>query len=132
MIVYFGLALFRYTTFTGRSRRSEYWYFTLMCALLNLLLTILSIVVDQSIVAGAITLLLSLLNLVLFISAIAVATRRLHDVGRSGWWQLIAITIIGGLLLLYWYMQDSEAGTNQYGPNPKLPAMHDLTRHLVE
>jgi uncharacterized membrane protein YhaH (DUF805 family) len=54
-----------------------------------------------------------------FLPTIAVATRRLHDTNRSGWWQLIGLTIVGLIPLLIWTVQDSDAGPNRYGPNPK-------------
>jgi hypothetical protein len=56
----------------------------------------------------------SFANLILILPSIAVATRRLHDVGRSGWWQLLAITLIGILVLIYWYVQPSKEVDNQY------------------
>ena len=60
----------------------------------------------------------SVADLVLLIPNFAVSARRLHDVGRSGWWQLLYITIIGALVLLFWYVQPSEEGRNDYGEDP--------------
>jgi uncharacterized membrane protein YhaH (DUF805 family) len=51
-------------------------------------------------------------------ASIAVATRRLHDVNRSGWWQLIAITLIGLIPLIYWLAQPAETTENRFGKNP--------------
>jgi len=52
--------------------------------------------------------------------AIAVGVRRLHDTNRSGWWMFISlIPLIGGIVLIVFFAQDSKPGTNQYGPNPK-------------
>lgn len=51
---------------------------------------------------------------------LAVAARRLHDIGKSGWWQLIAPTpIIGIIMLIVWYGREGEAGSNGYGSDPK-------------
>ena len=62
-----------------------------------------------------------LLTLALLIPSIAVGVRRLHDTGRSGWWLLIAlIPLVGAIVLLVFTVQDSEAGANSYGPNPKV------------
>lgn len=58
------------------------------------------------------------LSLAFLIPNFAVSARRLHDVGRSGWWQLLYITIIGALVLLFWYVQPSEEGRNDYGEDP--------------
>jgi uncharacterized membrane protein YhaH (DUF805 family) len=61
-----------------------------------------------------------LYGLVMLIPGIAVAVRRLHDVGKSGWFILISlIPIIGGIWLLVLLVTDSESGDNEYGPNPK-------------
>ena len=58
--------------------------------------------------------------LALLVPSIALAVRRLHDIGKSGWWYLIVfIPIIGILVLLYFFVLDSQPGSNQYGPNPK-------------
>lgn len=112
-----------YANFDGRARRSEYWYFVLA----NFLL-VLSISIAGGIVVGLLNLeslsfifggLYALVSLGLIIPSLAVAVRRLHDVGRSGWFLLIALIPLAGLVLLYFYVQDSEPGTNQWGPNPK-------------
>ena len=57
----------------------------------------------------------ALISLALLLPALAVGTRRLHDIGRSGWWQLLYLTGIGFLLLLYWLVQPSADGSNEYG-----------------
>jgi uncharacterized membrane protein YhaH (DUF805 family) len=58
--------------------------------------------------------------LVVLLPAIAVGVRRLHDIGKSGWWIFIALVpLVGGLILLYFTVLDSQAGDNAYGPNPK-------------
>jgi len=56
---------------------------------------------------------------VFFIPSITVATRRLHDIGKSGWWQLLVFTGVGILVLIYWFALNGHAGANAYGPNPK-------------
>ena len=58
-------------------------------------------------------------SLILLLPSLAVAVRRLHDVGRSGWWILIAFTVIGIIPLLIWYVTDTKDEENVYGPNPK-------------
>lgn len=61
-----------------------------------------------------------LFSLALFIPSLAVAVRRLHDIGRSGWWLLIGlIPLVGAFVLLVFAVQDSQPGSNAYGPNPK-------------
>ncbi len=58
-------------------------------------------------------------SLILLLPSLAVAARRLHDVGRSGWWILIAFTVIGIIPLLIWYVTDTKDEENVYGPSPK-------------
>lgn len=56
-----------------------------------------------------------LLNLALFLPSLAVGARRLHDVGRSGWWQLLAFTVIGLIPLIIWWATDTKQEQNKYG-----------------
>lgn len=73
----------------------------------------------------ALTACLSLLGffygLAAVIPGLAVSVRRLHDIGKSGWWMLLAFVPVLGLLLLFFFALDSEPGLNRYGPSPKLP-----------
>lgn len=117
-----------YVNFSGRARRSEYWYFVLF----NVIVCIAIGIVDGVIIAasgGAGFGILGLIyNLAVILPSIALATRRLHDIGKSGWWQLIVfIPIIGVIVLIVFYVKDSVPGDNQYGPNPK----EDLTAITV-
>lgn len=99
----------KFADFKGRARRSEFWYFELFCVLLSLLLSFIN--EDLATLAMLITL----------IPNIAVSVRRLHDIDRSGWWMLIALVpIIGVLLLLFWAAQEGSQSTNQYGESPKV------------
>jgi len=103
----------KYAVFTGRARRQEYWMFFLIYTIIYFILA----VIDAMLTAG---LLGTLYILATLIPAIAVTVRRLHDIGRSGWWWLIAfIPVLGGIVLLVFAAQDSTPGENQFGPNPK-------------
>lgn len=95
--------LSKYATFSGRAPRSEYWWWILF-VILWAWIPIVNIV----------------LALVFLLPSLAVQVRRLHDIGRSGWWWFIGmVPIIGGIVLLVFYLTDSQTGENQYGPNPK-------------
>ncbi|MEM6867216.1 MAG: DUF805 domain-containing protein, partial [Cyanobacteria bacterium P01_C01_bin.121] len=75
------------------------------------------------VIGDAASLLSWLYSLAVFIPGIAVTTRRLHDTGRSGWWQLLWFALlIGWIVLLIFFTQDSSFERNQYGPNPKSPS----------
>ena len=129
MVEYFKLAISKYAEFTGRSRRSEYWYFVLGNIALSIIATMLGFVLGDTI--G--TMLSGLVSLALLIPGIAVGVRRLHDTGRSGWWLLIAIVpLIGAILLIVWFATDSQPGANEYGANPKTGEAADITSHLVD
>lgn len=125
MVEYFKLALSKFAEFTGRSRRSEFWYFMLGGFVLGLVVGGIGAVIGTTILSNV-------LSLALLIPSIAVGVRRLHDVGRSGWWMLIYFTGIGILVLIYWFAQDSQPGANEYGPNPKTGEAADITSHLVD
>ena len=109
----------KYAVFEGRARRSEYWWFCLGYGVVNGVLSGLS----RALAGGAAGTLLSIISAIValgcLVPSIAVVTRRLHDTGKSGWWQLLSLTCIGGIVVLVWLIQDSQPGDNQYGPNPK-------------
>ena len=113
-------ALKKYAVFNGRSRRKEYWYFVLFNTIISIVLAVIDVVTGSFSPETGIGLLRGIYTLAVLIPGIAVAVRRLHDTGRSGWWLLIGlIPIIGAIVLLVFMVQDSNPGQNQYGPNPK-------------
>ena len=104
----------RYFDFRTRSSRSEYWWWTLFTILVSVVATI----VDE-VVFGGTAIADSISSLLLIIPGTAIAVRRLHDVNRSGWWILIAFTIVGIVFpLFYWSVQKGTQGTNKYGVDP--------------
>ncbi len=121
----------KYATFDGRARRSEYWWWALFAALVQLALYAIALVIlvatadddggTRPGLLGWIPLLV--VSLALALPSIAVAVRRLHDTSRSGWWLLIGVipllNVVTSLVLLVFYLQDSTPGPNRYGPNPK-------------
>ncbi len=104
----------QYANFEGRARRKEYWMFVLINTIISYAL-LYSVVLLGS--TGTIA--YYAYSLLVLIPSIAVGIRRLHDTGKSGWWLLISLTIIGIVWLLILLCQDSEEETNEYGENPK-------------
>ena len=112
----------KYATFSGRARRSEYWYFALFNFIISLVLSILFNVSGLKFFQ----ILSSLWSLAVLIPGLAVGVRRLHDINKPGPWILIAlIPIVGWILLIVWYCKDSDPGENDYGPNPKEASAFD-------
>jgi uncharacterized membrane protein YhaH (DUF805 family) len=105
----------KYVDFDGRAPRSEYWYFVLFTGLLTSLSGYLDsefglTFVEQGITSG-------IINLLIFLPTVTVGVRRLHDIGKSGWWVLLPFTIIGIFVIIYWAAQIS-VDDNEYGKNP--------------
>ena len=110
---YFFKAFQEFANFSGRARRKEYWMFVLISFLIAIGLAVISVNMGTEV-------LFNIYSLILFIPSISYAARRLHDTGRSGWWQLISIIpIIGIIILLFFLLQDSERYENNYGISPK-------------
>lgn len=103
-----------YFTFTGRARRKAYWMFVLF----NIIAAIVASIIDNVLGTGGV--IGGLYSLAVLIPGIALGVRRLHDIGKSGWWLLIALVpLIGFIVLIVFACTDSQPGDNQYGPNPK-------------
>lgn len=103
-----------YVTFKGRATRSEFWYFTLFLAIAGGCLGLLDGALfgwewDDPMPIS------NVFSLGTLVPSIAVTTRRLHDVNRSGWWQLLYFTIIGIFVLLYWCVKKSDPEENRFG-----------------
>lgn len=117
---YYINAIKNYATFTGRTRRRDFWMFVLF----HFLFFVAAGIVDNFLGTGSpetgggvITGLYALFALV---PSLAIAARRLHDSGKSGWLLLLGlIPVIGFIILLVFYVMDSQPGANKYGPNPK-------------
>jgi len=96
--------LSKYADFKGRAGRPEFWWFMLFCTLAS----VITAVISQRI-SGVISLLLLL-------PAIAATARRLHDIDKSGWWQLVSLVpLVGWLVVLYWYLQPTQPQANRFG-----------------
>lgn len=121
---WFFAALKKYAVFRGRASRSEFWYFILFVVLISIVLGFMDAIArPQSQGEG---LLSGLFSLAMLLPALGVQVRRLHDIGRSGWWILLSfVPLIGALVLLVFAVRDSEPGDNVYGPNPKLAPPSD-------
>jgi uncharacterized membrane protein YhaH (DUF805 family) len=95
-----------YAGFRGRAARSEYWYWVLFVVLASIGLSMVS----QD--------LASIFSLAILLPGFAVGARRLHDIGKSGWWQLLSLVpLLGWAVLIYWAVQPSE-GDNTFGSTP--------------
>ena len=119
----------KYVTFEGRARRKEYWMFTLF----NVVFVVVTMLLDI-LLFGATPdnptsprYLTTLYGLFVFLPTLTVVVRRLHDIGRSGWWLagyygvafVCTILMITAVWMIVWMCFDSQAGENKYGPNPK-------------
>lgn len=108
-----------YCNFSGRASRSEYWWFYLFTCIVSWVVSIvvslfsseLSIMYIASMVVG----------LAFLLPSLGIAVRRLHDIGKSGWWMFISlIPLIGAIILIVWWCKDSQMEPNEYGPVPNL------------
>jgi uncharacterized membrane protein YhaH (DUF805 family) len=103
----------KYAVFSGRATRQEYWMFCVF----NFLIAFVIGLIDGAIGAGFFS---GIYVLAILVPSLAVGVRRLHDVGRSGWWMLIGlIPLLGGIVLFIFSVQDGQPGSNQYGPDPR-------------
>ena len=110
----------QYADFSGRARRKEYWIFSLINYIIIFFLYILQIVMIESTLWLIFPIIFFLYAVAVFLPGLAVDIRRLHDIGKSGWWYLIyLIPIIGAIWLTGLMCLDSEPGENQWGENPK-------------
>jgi uncharacterized membrane protein YhaH (DUF805 family) len=101
----------KYIQFGDRASRSEYWYWTLF----SILVSIVANAIDATFgigMVGAIT------GLALLLPGLAVSARRLHDIDRTFWWVLLAFTVIGAIVLVYWACLRGTPGPNRFGPDP--------------
>lgn len=115
-------SLSKFGTFSGRASRSEFWWFSLSVNLWTFLLQVaavfLGVATNYSGLSVAFYFLAAGLILIAIVPQLSVGARRLHDIGRSGWWQLLSLTGIGVILLLVWFCfagdpRDNEFGTRQ-------------------
>ena len=104
----------KYAQFSGRARRMEYWMFALFNMLIAFGLGLIEAIVGGPGILGM------LYSLAVLVPGLAVFVRRLHDTNHSGWWFLIALVpLIGVIVLLIFLIREGDAGANRFGPNPK-------------
>ena len=95
----------KYVGFEGRATRSEYWWWVLFIVLVSIALCALKL-----------QMLSGVFSLGVLLPSLAVGARRLHDIGKSGWWLLVwLIPLVGWLVLLFFAVQPSQSGSNEYG-----------------
>lgn len=150
----------KYATFSGRARRSEFWWFSVLNWLLSIATyavvwwkmakideiqgQVAEVMFDEEKMAALtaqadsfdstfylLMAVIGIIGLLLLLPSLAVAVRRLHDTGKSGWWLLAMIiplvNIVIGIMLLIYYLKDSDRNPNKFGPSPKY-----ITREAVE
>lgn len=103
---YYFKVLQNYATFSGRARRSEYWYFLLFNIIVSIILSVIGTTMKTTILSN-------IYALAVFLPGLAVGVRRMHDVGKSGWYLLIPIY---SLILA---LEEGQKGENEYGEDPK-------------
>lgn len=103
----------KFAQFEGRSRRKEYWMFLLFNLIFAVVLAAIGYVINSTILSN-------IYALIVLVPSLALTVRRLHDVGKSGWFLFIAlIPLVGAIWLIVLYCTNGQPGENKYGPNPK-------------
>ena len=111
------VVLENYANFTGRARRAEFWWYALANFIVSVVLNLLQAA------ASIFVVLVVIYGLAVLIPGIAVGIRRLHDTGKTGWWLLIVlIPLVGIIVLIVFFATDGQPGPNQYGPSEKYAA----------
>jgi uncharacterized membrane protein YhaH (DUF805 family) len=109
-----------YANFEGRARRSEYWYFALVNIIISVILGVIDSVIGISVLGG-------IYSLAVLVPSIAVGVRRMHDIGKSGWYLLVALIPIAGFIwLLVLLCKEGDTGPNEYGADPKNPTFGEF------
>ncbi len=131
---YFLLAFSNYFNFSTRSRRKEYWYFVLFSIIFGVFFSLMDKFFNlpkvifyeiKNVPIFDFGLLYFLFFIFTFIPSISLGARRLHDIGKSGWWQLLNfIPIIGWIVLFVWAITEGEFEDNEWGINPKKITKH--------
>lgn len=114
--------------FKGRSSRSEYWWWVIFCCLTILVFMMIDSILGDSTSLGVVW------TMILTIPTLAIGARRLHDINRSGWWQLLLLAfifILPLLSLVLWYCTKGHQETNKYGPNPNNRRLHYVPNSYV-
>lgn len=119
------MPLRRYAEFSGRSRRKEYWMFALLNVIVWTIICLIGLRGAGTLFSDTDELMMYFLttggiySLITFIPSLALAVRRLHDTSKSGWLLLLGlIPLVGGLLLLLFYLTEGTRGDNRFGPDP--------------
>ncbi|WCO00919.1 DUF805 domain-containing protein [Psychroserpens ponticola] len=116
-----------YANFTGRARRQEYWMFVLFNFIFIIAVAMISGFLSSFLEAPIFMGLYIIYILGVIIPSLAVAVRRLHDTGKSGWYYLVSlIPFIGGIWLLILLATEGDVGPNAYGPDPKKPNTEEI------
>ena len=115
-----------YFDFKGRARRTEFWMFILITTIISIVLAVVDNLLNLNFGdADNSGILESIYSLLIFIPSLAVSVRRLHDVGKSGWYLLLwLLPIIGWIWLLVLYCMEGENQPNKWGDNPKGTGNH--------
>lgn len=120
MFAMIGKCFTNYADFTGRARRSEYWYFRLFNLIILLVFFFIFILLGSVKEMRVVLLIIYILYvLATFIPSVAVTVRRLHDTDRSGWTFLLGFVPVASFVLLIYLTEDSKYGANNWGVNPK-------------
>jgi uncharacterized membrane protein YhaH (DUF805 family) len=101
----------KYVTFSGRASRSEFWWFYLFTVLISWGATLVEAAMFG---VGAMGILSGIASLVFVLPSLAASSRRLHDIGKSGWWLLIALTVVGIILLIVWWASDTKPAGDRF------------------
>ncbi|WP_058044172.1 DUF805 domain-containing protein [Streptomyces roseifaciens] len=104
----------KYATFSGRASRPEFWMFTLVSLVISIVLAVIDALLGTGMIIETVY------DVAVFLPSLAVSVRRLHDIDRSGWWVLIGlIPIIGLIVLIVFWATAGKPRENAYGPNPQ-------------
>jgi uncharacterized membrane protein YhaH (DUF805 family) len=126
---WFLTVLKRYAEFNGRSRRKEYWMFTLYNSVIFVVLYLAGLLTMMKGSIAAVFFVLAIVYwLAVLVPSLAVSIRRLHDIDKSGWFLLVGfIPLVGGIVLLIFVCLDGTPGDNRFGPNPKAVTAGQVT-----
>ena len=106
-----------YCNFKGRASRSEYWWFALFCSIVSFVFSFVGNMCGHT----AYMVLMLIYFVAFFLPSLSICVRRLHDINKSGWWYLIGlIPLVGIIILIVWFVKESDNVPNQYGPVPNL------------